>query len=224
MMHRLRLTVVPLVLGVVALLAMLALVDDRNTRTWAVVMGLTTVAAVSYGAYQEHVASRAVAIARRRLGGTPFDDVRREMDRARRHERSVAVVRIVVPSSASPQAVAKLIDAIHPSGAGRSGPRSADRFWRSGDSIYLLLPETAGAGARSVVRRTIAASTDFADCEWTVAAFPEDALTVGALFAALGASPPRAEDLPLPAREGLGALDPHVALGSGVGAGPPEDG
>jgi hypothetical protein len=222
-MRRLRLTFVPLILAVVAMLAMLALVQDRNTRTWGVVMGLTTVAAVGYGAYQEHLATRAVAIARRRLGGTWFDDIRREIDRARRHEHAVSVAKITVPSGSGVNSTARLIEAIQPTGAGRAGPRSADRFWRSGGSMYLLLPETTGEGARAVVSRAIHADPALADCTWQVASFPEDAVTVGALFEALGTRPPRAEELPSSAGTIPASLDASVALRTGASASPPDD-
>lgn len=220
-MRRARITFVPLILAIVAMLAMLALVQDRNTRTWGVVMGLTTVAAVGYGAYQEQLASRAVAIARRRLGGTWFDDIRREVDRARRHEHPVALAKITVPGAAAADETARLIEAIRPSGAGRAGPRSADRFWRSGGSVYLLLPETTADGARSVVARAILADPSLIKSAWRVASFPEDALTVGALFEALGTRPPRAEELPSPT--GPAAVDGPVALETGTGASPSDD-
>jgi hypothetical protein len=224
-MRRFRVTFVPLILALIAVLAMAALVDDRNTRTWGVVMGLTTVAAIGYGAYQEHLATRAVAVARRRLGGTWFDDIRREVDRARRHEHAVAVAKITVPRHSPVDETARLIEAIRPSGAGRAGPRSADRFWRSGGSVYLLLPETTAAGARTVVTRAIRSDPALADAAWQVASFPEDAITVGALFEALGTRPPRAEELPAPAIDGAAPLDVPVSLGTGASASasPPDD-
>lgn len=223
MMRRFRVTFVPLFLAIIALLAMIALVDDRNVRTWAVVMGLTTVTAIGYGAYQEHLATRAVAVARRRIGGTWFDDIRREVDRARRHEHAVSLAKITVPSHSAPDVTARLTEAIHPTGAGRAGPRSADRFWRTGGSVYLLLPETTAEGARTVVRRAIHADPTLATSDWQVASFPEDAITVGALFEALGTRPPRAEELPQPTGDEPETADAHAALGSGAGATPSDD-
>jgi hypothetical protein len=215
-MRRFRVTFVPLMLAVIALLAMVALVQDRNVRTWAVVMGLTTVAAVGYGAYQELVATRAVAIARRRLGGTWFDDIRRELDRARRHEHAVALARITLPPQSTPDATTRLIEAIQPTGAGRAGPRSADRFWRSGGSVYLLLPETTADGARAVVRRAILTDPSLGSSSWHVASFPEDAITVGALFEALGTRPPRAEELPQTTGDEPLTREAHATLGTGA--------
>lgn len=195
-MRRFRITFVPLILAVIALLAMVALVQDRNTRTWAVVMGLTTVAAVGYGAYQEHVATRAIGLARRRLGGTPFDDVRREMDRARRHERPFALVRVPLSTDTDASTAALLSALVRPA-SDRTGLRTVDRTWRIGNSLFLLLPETTADAARVAVSR-VGAEDAIADGRWPVAAFPEDGLTIGALFEALGARPPRGEELSLP--------------------------
>jgi hypothetical protein len=193
-MRHFRISYVPLILGLVGLLAMFALVQDKNVRTWAVVMGLTTVAAVSYAAYQEHIATRAVAVARQRLGGTPFDEMRREMDRARRHERPFAI-----PVAGSADATMALLAELRSAGGKHHGLRSIDRSWRSSDSVFLLLPETSSEGARSVIRRAVTSGAGVLSGEWRVVAFPEDGLTAGALFEALGSRAPRGEDLPAPA-------------------------
>ena len=143
----------------VALLAMIALVQDRNDRTWSVVMGLTTVAAVAYGAYQEHVATRAIALARRRVGGMPYDILRREMDRARRHERPFAVVRIRLGKAESDHAATSaLVAALRAEGDRRSALRSIDRWWRSGNDLFLVLPETSADAARVALRRMASAT------------------------------------------------------------------
>lgn len=194
-MRRIRVSFVPLILAVVALLAMIALVQDRNIRTWAVVMGLTTVAAVSYGAYQEHVATRAIGVARRRIGGTPFDDLRLEMDRARRHERPFAIVRIHLETNESaPEVTTALIAALR-SNQRRPALRSVDSWWRSANDVFLLLPETSADAARVALRR-VGGDEAVLTGHWQVAAFPENGITVGALFEALGARPPGGEDLP----------------------------
>jgi hypothetical protein len=196
-MRRIRVSFVPLILAVVALLAMIALVQDRNIRTWAVVMGLTTVAAVVYGAHQEHIATRAIDVARRRIGGTPFDDLRLEMDRARRHERPFAVVRIHLDAKASTAAATDaVINALRSSQHGRSELRSVDRWWRSANDVFLLLPETTADAARVALRR-VGGGEAILVGSLQVAAFPEDGITTGALFEALGARAPGGEDLPV---------------------------
>ena len=185
-MRRRELTHVPLILAIVAVIAMVALVQDRNVRTWATVMGLTSVAAVGYAAYQEQRATRAVSIARRRLGGAPYDELRREMDRARRHERPFSLVRIRATD------VRSLGASVH--GQGTPALRSTDRFWKRGADLYLLLPETSSPGVDTVLRRALSDPLEVAE-DWRVASFPADGVTVGALFAALGAPAPRGEDL-----------------------------
>jgi hypothetical protein len=223
-MRRIRVSFVPLILAAVALLAMVALVQDRNIRTWAVVMGLTTVAAVSYGAYQEHVATRAIAVARRRIGGTPFDELRREMDRARRHERPFAVVRIRLGSGGTDgQSTETLVTALRAGDEARSALRSIDRWWRSANDLFLLLPETSADAARVALRR-VGGDQAVLTGMWQVAAFPEDGITTGALFEALGARPPGGEDLPaaLPgmpdAAEGKAPRHEHAAQAVSVSA------
>lgn len=181
---------VPVILGLVGLLAGIALVSDHNVRTWAVVMSCTTLAAVAYGAYQEHRAQRAVTIARRRLGSAPHDDVQREMDRARRHERPLAIARLHLgrdprmPRSSSGRRLGSL-DSVDV----RRLLRSTDRIWRQGRSLYLLLPETTAAAARHLIARAAEALPGITH-DARVVAFPEDGVTMGALFEALGGTPP----------------------------------
>ena len=213
-MRRSRISYVPLILGIVGMLAMVALVQDRNVRTWAVVMGLTTVAAVSYAAYQEHIATRAVTIARNRLGGAPYDELRREMDRARRHERPFALARIM-PTPSHEESTLTLLARLGSNGR-RKGVRSADRVWRSGGDVFLLLPETTSEAARTVVERATSSGETLMTAGWQIVEFPEDGLTSTALFESLGASPPRAEELPTPGRAPRRAAaanpDPRVSV------------
>ena len=140
---------------VVALLAMIALVQDRNTRTWAVVMGLTTVAAVGYGAYQEHVAARAISVARRRLRGMPFDELRREMDRAATPRAPLlgGAHTLIGSEDLADQATATLLTALKAPDARRSALRSIDRWWRSANNLYPPVPETSADSARMTMRR-----------------------------------------------------------------------
>lgn len=180
---------VPLILGIVGVLAMLALVDDRNVRTWAIVIGCTTVAAVGYAAYQEQRANRAVAIARRRSADVPYDELRREMDRARRHERPFALARIRMPRAATPSKAVDLPETFR-----RMAWRSTDRAWRRGRDLYLLLPETTADATTAMLRRTLDVTASDG-IEFRVAAFPESGVTVGALFRTLGASAPRSDDV-----------------------------
>jgi hypothetical protein len=209
MTRRRGISYVPLLLGIVALVAMLALVDDRNVRTWAVVIGFTSVASVGYGAYQEQRATRALSIARRRLGSAPYDELQREMDRARRHERPFALVRIR-PRQAARKALRSIFgpvdDVPRPSLV-----RSTDLVWRRGGDLYLLLPETASPGAETMLERAIGNIAEVAE-EYRVAAFPADGITVGALFATLSAGVPPAEDLVRPDETDLPIDAPRVPV------------
>ncbi len=203
-------THVPLILGIVAVIAMAALVSDHNVRTWAIVMGFTTVAAIGYAAYHEKQAIRAVGIARRRLGSVPYDELRREMDRARRHERPFALARLrLAPrgaSAAGNPAWSPLDDAQPPI-------RSTDRVWKSGRDLYLLMPETSKAGAEAIIARALAVHPE-PSTEWRVASFPGDGVTVGALFTELGAPAPHGEDLvpAEPLASPLAAMHPAPAV------------
>lgn len=180
---------VPLILGIVGVLAMLALVDDRNVRTWAIVIGCTTVAAVGYAAYQEQRANRALSIVRQRSAAVPYEELRREMDRARRHERPFALARVRLP-----RAAASSRSAAFPTSLRHMTWRSADRLWRRGRDLYLLLPETTAVTATAVLRRALDAD-EIDGVEIRVAAFPETGVTVGALFRALGSPAPRGDEV-----------------------------
>jgi len=185
---------VPVVLGLIGLLAGLALVSDHNVRTWAVVMSCTTLAAVGYAGYQEQRAQRAVRMARRRIGTVPYDEVRREMDRARRHERPLAIARLGFAKSVDGLSSARHMLGELNSASGRSPWRSTDRFWRDGRNLYLLMPETTAASARAMVGRALHVESETV-VDARVASFPEDGVTVGALFQTLGSSPPAADDV-----------------------------
>lgn len=198
-MRRGGISYVPAVLGIVGLLAMLALVEDRNVRIWAVVIGLNTVAAVGYAAYQEQRANRAVSVARRRVGTAPFDELRREMDRARRHERPFAIARVRPPRSSARTDIPVML---------RQGRwRSTDRTWRQGRDVYVLLPETNVGAAGVAIDRALTIGVA-EGVEVRVASFPESGITVGSLFEMIGAAAPRSDEVqvtePVPNQAPLG--------------------
>jgi hypothetical protein len=67
-----------------------------------------------------------------------------------------------------------------------AGLRSIDRAWTVDGVTYLLLPETDREAAQSLCGRLLReASGALAGCSLTVASFPEDGLTSGALLKAL---------------------------------------
>ncbi len=99
--------------------------------------------------------------------GDEWEELRREIARCRRYGRTFALVRIdrIVGSALESQV------------------RMIDRNWTAGGATYVLLPECDGEAGESFatrLRRDAAASLDGARV--TVAAFPDDGLTSGALL------------------------------------------
>jgi hypothetical protein len=97
-------------------------------------------------------------------------ELRLEIARSRRFGRAFGLIRIDgVKSGSLGQAL-----------------RNIDREWRVNGTIYLLLPETHREAAQSLLGRLRReASEELAGCSVSVAAFPEDGLTSGALLKAL---------------------------------------
>jgi hypothetical protein len=107
-------------------------------------------------------------------------DVHREIARARRHERPLAIIRL--PGEAGSDADARAA-AIAPH------LRRIDRTWADHGEVNLLLPETDRAEAERLVERLQARQPDVAGTGASIAAFPTDGLTSGALLAALYGTP-----------------------------------
>lgn len=63
--------------------------------------------------------------------------------------------------------------------------RLVDRTWVDDDSIYVLLPESPRAAADAAIRRIRAASPGQLPEQVSIATFPENGLTSGALLAAV---------------------------------------
>jgi hypothetical protein len=100
-----------------------------------------------------------------------WHELRREIARARRFGRSFALVRIgrIAGTALS------------------SSLRTIDRLWVANGRTYVLLPEAsreAGEGFVARVRRDVPDA--LAESAVSVAAFPEDGVTTGALLKALG--------------------------------------
>ncbi len=102
--------------------------------------------------------------------GDEWEELRREIARCRRYGRTFALVRID-----------RIVGA-----ALESQVRMIDRKWTAGNATYVLLPEAdreAGESLVSRLRRDPATSLDGAQV--TVASFPDDGLTSGALLKVL---------------------------------------
>lgn len=128
-----------------------------------------------------------------------------ELERARRYERPLSVVRIGV--RANPTGIAEsLVDRV------RSRIRKVDTAWLDEDSVYVLVPESGPASVADLVAHLIdGLGIDPIDIR--SAAFPDDALTAGALIARLGSGAGEPVSIPLrAAREALGGATSDLDL------------
>jgi len=109
-----------------------------------------------------------------------WDELRREIERSRRYGRSFALVRIGRISTRT-----------------LSGTlRAIDREWAADGATYVLLPEAVRAQAESLVTRLALEAPDVVGgCTVSVAAFPEDGLTSGALLKQLRAAAAPADSM-----------------------------
>jgi len=161
----------------VAILASLASLGLVGDSAWpGVAIGASAVAGIAF------VGSRR---ARRPMppleaeASAGWRDFRRELSRSRRHGYHMALVRL--PGDATdPVAVGDRLARV------RRGIRRIDAAWPTDDDVYLLLPQTDRAGVAGAISRVSGAADRFV----SVAVFPEDGLTSGALIAAVGGSAP----------------------------------
>lgn len=111
---------------------------------------------------------------------TGWEDVHRELARARRHERPLAIVRLpgTDPTDASARAVA-----IAPY------LRRIDRIWAEHGDVTVLLPDTDRTAAERLVDRLRARQPVAVGSSPAIATFPADGLTSGALLSALYGTP-----------------------------------
>jgi hypothetical protein len=116
----------------------------------------------------------------------------RELERARRHARQLALVRVTHEASAS--------DAV--ADRARSMARVVDIVWSDADAIYLGLPE-ADRGAAELVVDRLRTLSELAAAESRIAIFPDEAVTAGALMGL--AHGQGMQPVPLPRRLPLGA-------------------
>ncbi len=120
------------------------------------------------------LAMRPAAVADVPVDGNVVTDLAGEIDRARRHRRPLAVVRLDVSVDGDVNEVQR-----------RLGPqlRSADRLRRVDDALVAVLPDTDRAGVDHLLERVVAEHGPLARTAAVV--FPEDGLTVGALLSRL---------------------------------------
>ena len=104
-----------------------------------------------------------------------FAEFRRELYRCRRYRRPLALLGLSLETTDREELEARL--------------RVLDRTWSDGSQLYVLLPETGREAADATVARLAAAERSVLDLAAVrIAAFPDDALTCGALLAAVSLS------------------------------------
>ncbi len=120
------------------------------------------------------------------VGDAGWSEFRRELRRSRRGERSLTLMRIAGPDTAS-GADLDLLTTRSQRLAGHL--RLVDRTWVDDGSIYAMLPESPQEAAIVMLERVRAMDPGLLPSDIRVATFPEDGLTSGALIAAVhGAS------------------------------------
>jgi hypothetical protein len=99
-----------------------------------------------------------------------------EFDRARRHERPLALLRLPQPGPDAAWADRRALLSRR--------LRSSDRTWVDGDEVFALLIETDATGAAASLSRLRRAAPELFG-ESTAASFPADGVTTGALVSAV---------------------------------------
>lgn len=118
------------------------------------------------------------------LRASGMEELRRELDRARRHRRSFALVRLSAgPSEATARETASSRDAM--TRLVGASLRITDRAWRERDGVMIMQPETDRASAEAFAERLRSMTPDGLATPISIAIFPDDGLTSGALLDAL---------------------------------------
>lgn len=100
----------------------------------------------------------------------------RELARSRRFDRSFAIVRLAAGPGHPAETLLGVRDRV------ADAARRTDRTWVDGDDVLVLLPETAPTTAARFTERIVAAMADVTVTP-TMATFPDDGITSGALIA-----------------------------------------
>jgi hypothetical protein len=133
----------------------------------------------------DHRAAAAIPVASSQTG---WEDVHRELARARRHERPMAIVRLSGdPARAAGDRAASIVPYL----------RRIDRVWAEHGDVNLLLPDTDRTAAERLVSRLQTREPAAVGASPSIATFPVDGLTSGALLAALYGTPLPAVPVPV---------------------------
>ncbi len=106
--------------------------------------------------------------------------VRRELERSRRHEHPLGILRIPIMRGRDAGAAGRYLALTT-----RRYVRAIDEVVAHGDSLYVVMPETSGENVLACWRRLVAARPAVFEGPVHVAAFPDDGVTVAALLAKL---------------------------------------
>jgi hypothetical protein len=183
----LRHVVVPAIAAIVVGLATIVVI-----RATGLVSGWSAdlVLAVIAGAIAATAVADRAAFRRGIAVPTWYDELHREFDRARRHGRPFALIRAELPTSSRRRLVG-VMDGLArqlPEMVG-TGLRITDRVWVEDDALVVLAPEADQAAAQALAARLQDAMHEGvgsrSDLRWSIAVFPDDGLTTGALLAAL---------------------------------------
>jgi hypothetical protein len=152
-----------------------------------------------------------------------LDSLRRELDRARRHRRSFALLRMTLgPGAAKPSSEGSGdLDDQTLALVGAS-LRLTDRAWRDGNDVIVLLPEAVRTTAVDLAARLQRLAPDRFASAPGIAVFPEDGLTSGALMDALHRDG-RGDSVPHAIARAAGALADAAEATMPAGFVPPDD-
>jgi hypothetical protein len=104
-----------------------------------------------------------------------WEDFHRELARARRHERPVAIVRLPGAAADAPERASAIVPFV----------RRIDRVWAEHGDVNIVLPETDRAAAERLIDRIRARRPEAVGDAPAIATFPVDGLTSGAIVSAL---------------------------------------
>jgi hypothetical protein len=108
-----------------------------------------------------------------------WEDLHRELARARRHERPLSIVRLSGGATDGAAGATAIVPFL----------RRIDRVWSEHGDVNLLLPEADRAAAEHLVGRLRTRRPGLAGSTVSIVSFPVDGLTSGALLAALYGTP-----------------------------------
>ena len=145
-------------------------------------VALVTAAAGAIGLVLVRARDDRLSAGHRASSVTGWDALQREIDRSRRHERSLALASVSLPDA---EPVGNGDEMMATIGRVRSELRSIDVLWTDGSRLWVLMPESGREGGTTALRRIMGAAPETRGDYWKLVVFPDDAMTLGALIAVL---------------------------------------